>query len=264
MLATAAEAGFVNIAWDAPTTSADGSDLNDLARYRVYLGLGGSPACPSSTFGEVSSPTPSPSPGSEVVARLSGLTAGATYFVRVTAVDLFGNESPCSAEATAVAQEDFFITPGGLVDFGSVPVGGTADRTYTLSNTGPATITGTASAPAPFSVVSAGSFSVPAGGTRSVVVRFAPTAVGAAAGSATFTSSSGTVTRGLSGTATPRTFNLTVSRSGPGSGTVSSAPGGISCGSTCTAGFTEDTTVTLTAAAAAGSIFTGWSGGGCS
>jgi len=60
----------------------------------------------------------------------------------------------------------------------------------------------------------------------------------------------------------PRT--LTVSKSGTGSGTVTSAPAGIDCGSTCSAGFDAGSSVTLTAAADAGSAFGGWSGGGCS
>src|SRR5207245_6577695 len=38
---------------------------------------------------------------------------------------------------------------------------------------------------------------------------------------------------------------------------------GISCGATCAASFPSGTAVTLTAAPAAGSTFTGWSGGGC-
>jgi photosystem II stability/assembly factor-like uncharacterized protein len=60
-------------------------------------------------------------------------------------------------------------------------------------------------------------------------------------------------------TAVPRT--LTVSKSGSGSGTVTSTPAGISCGTTCSAGFAEGTIVTLTASPAGGSVsFTGWSG----
>ncbi|MGE0919557.1 M6 family metalloprotease domain-containing protein [Trichlorobacter lovleyi] len=62
----------------------------------------------------------------------------------------------------------------------------------------------------------------------------------------------------------PLTKTLTVSKGSTGSGTVSSSPAGISCGSTCSASFLQNETVTLTAAADAGSIFTGWSGGGCS
>ena len=53
---------------------------------------------------------------------------------------------------------------------------------------------------------------------------------------------------------------LTVTRSGTGSGTVTSNPAGIGCGSDCSQSYTAGTVVTLSAAAAAGSTFTGWSG----
>jgi Divergent InlB B-repeat domain/PASTA domain len=53
---------------------------------------------------------------------------------------------------------------------------------------------------------------------------------------------------------------LTLTKVGSGTGQVTSSPAGINCGSTCSAGYTKGTSVTLTAAAAAGSAFTGWSG----
>jgi hypothetical protein len=53
---------------------------------------------------------------------------------------------------------------------------------------------------------------------------------------------------------------LAVSKAGHGSGTVTSNPGAISCGSECSATLAPDSTVTLTAAPAAGSSFSGWSG----
>ncbi len=57
---------------------------------------------------------------------------------------------------------------------------------------------------------------------------------------------------------------LSVFKSGGGSGTVSSTPAGIACGSVCSADLVPNTVVTLTAAADAGSTFAGWSGGDCS
>jgi len=57
---------------------------------------------------------------------------------------------------------------------------------------------------------------------------------------------------------------LTISQTGTGTGMVTSSPSGISCGSTCSYVFDYNTAVTLTAAASNGSIFSGWSGGGCS
>ncbi len=57
---------------------------------------------------------------------------------------------------------------------------------------------------------------------------------------------------------------LSVIRSGTGSGTVTSNPAGINCGTTCSASFAAGTQVTLTATAGTNSYFAGWSGGGCS
>jgi hypothetical protein len=59
-------------------------------------------------------------------------------------------------------------------------------------------------------------------------------------------------------------YTLTVSKSGTGTGTVTSSPSGIDCGSDCSESYNQGTSVTLTATAASGSIFEGWSGGGCS
>jgi alpha-tubulin suppressor-like RCC1 family protein len=55
-------------------------------------------------------------------------------------------------------------------------------------------------------------------------------------------------------------YTLTVAKSGMGSGTVTSSPGGINCGATCSATYDGDTVVTLTATAGMTSLFNGWSG----
>jgi hypothetical protein len=54
--------------------------------------------------------------------------------------------------------------------------------------------------------------------------------------------------------------NLTIQKQGTGSGTVTSQPLGIDCGTTCVAAFPTGTVVTLTATAAPGSRLIGWSG----
>ena len=100
------------------------------------------------------------------------------------------------------------------------------------------------------------------------------TLTAAAAGGSTFASWSGcdtvsgstcTVTmsaaRSVTATFNAQRFTLTVAEAGTGSGTVTSSPAGIDCGTSCSADYASGTLVTLTAAASAGSTFTGWSGG---
>jgi hypothetical protein len=60
------------------------------------------------------------------------------------------------------------------------------------------------------------------------------------------------------------TYQLRIGLSGTGSGTVTSSPAGIDCGSTCSAFFAYNTNVTVTATPSAPSTFAGWNGGGCS
>ncbi len=75
---------------------------------------------------------------------------------------------------------------------------------------------------------------------------------------------SGTGTSTVCGGGQTGGFTLAVSKTGNGAGTVTSAPAGISCGSTCSYEFAKGTKVTLTAAPDSGSTFSGWSGAGCS
>ncbi len=69
-----------------------------------------------------------------------------------------------------------------------------------------------------------------------------------------------TLTRTNYITVTPPVYTLTVTKSGTGSGTVTSSPSGIICGTDCTETYTNGTSVTLTPISDAGSTFAGWSG----
>jgi len=104
LVAASGEAGILDASWTAPTTNTDGNALTDLGSYRVYYGTMSSP-CPGPTFRQVTSPTTTPGPVETVSYRLTGLVAGTLYRVSVTAVDLNGNESACSPEASAVAAQ---------------------------------------------------------------------------------------------------------------------------------------------------------------
>ncbi len=48
-LTSAAQAGVLDLAWDAPTTNSDGTALTDLSAYRVYSGTSSAP-CPGSSY----------------------------------------------------------------------------------------------------------------------------------------------------------------------------------------------------------------------
>jgi hypothetical protein len=58
-------------------------------------------------------------------------------------------------------------------------------------------------------------------------------------------------------------YSLAVVKTGRGTGQVRSTPAGVECGSTCSAVHPSGTAITLEAVARKGSVFEGWSGGGC-
>ena len=176
--AAGAEAAVLDASWTAPVKNADGTPLTDLAGYRVYVGTS-TPTCPSSSFLSVTSPTSTPSANQTVRTTITGLTAGTTYSMRVTAVDRSGQQGGCSAAASGVARAVLSVSPTGTVSFGSAATGGSIDRTFTVQNMTGSTLTGGASVAAPFTIVSGGSFSLAAGASQAVVVRFRPTVAGA-------------------------------------------------------------------------------------
>ncbi len=85
---------------------------------------------------------------------------------------------------------------------------------------------------------------------------------GACSGTATTCTVSMTAARSVTATfnSLVTTYALTVAKAGTGSGTVTSNPSGINCGSTCTASYQSGTSVTLSATPATGATFGGWSG----
>ena len=73
------------LAWSAPTTNEDGTPLEDLAGYKLYFGN------QSRQYTQVITL------GSDTTAELANLQSG-TYYVTVTAFDIYGNESDFANE----------------------------------------------------------------------------------------------------------------------------------------------------------------------
>lgn len=70
----------------------------------------------------------------------------------------------------------------------------------------------------------------------------------------------GAFENGATGGGSPTTYNMAVTLAGTGSGSVTSSPTGIDCGTTCDYAFDVDTEVTLSATPTGSDTFAGWSG----
>ena len=122
------------------------------------------------------------------ISSSSNVTFGVTGGVAVTRL-VSGSGQAASALS---------VTPGSH-DFGTVTVGTSADRVFVVQNTGGGTLAGSATVGAPFSIVSGGTYSLAAGASQNVTVRFAPGGAGSLSGTVTFSTGGAPVTRPVTG-----------------------------------------------------------------
>ena len=235
----------ITLTWTANTES-------DLSGYKVFRGT--SPGSyPSVT-----------SVGTVVSYQATGLNAGSTYYFALKAVDAGSNESDISGEVNATTANGGTSFPPAM----SSPAPGSTLTSSTVTFVGGHSSSDVAHALWVGTSVGANNLSsgglsghsrtvsgLPSSGT--IFVRYW-SANGDPSNGSSWQKKDHTYTMNVGGSTQP----LTVTR--VGSGTVTSAPSGINCGSTCTATYNAGTTVTLTASAASGSTFASWSGGGCS
>ncbi len=184
----------------------------------------------------------------------ASVTSGSTYCYHVSAYNSAGNSS-FSNESCGTAP----ATPAGV------------SLNVTKSGTGSGTVS---SNPAGITCGTTCSTSLPSGTQVSLTAVASDLSVfsgwsgGGCSGTGNCTvtlNSNITVTATFnpkSGSA--QNFSLSVTKNGTGSGTVSSNPAGITCGSTCSASLPSSTSATLTATTGDTSVFSGWTGGGCS
>jgi len=83
------------------------------------------------------------------------------------------------------------VNPGSL-DFGSIAVSTSSTQTFTVQNIGGGTLSGTASATAPFSIVGTATYSLGSNASQTIKVRYAPTQGGVSSGTVSLTGNQST------------------------------------------------------------------------
>lgn len=165
------------------------------------------------------------------------------------------------------------VTPTAY-NFGTVYVGATSTATiFTVQNSGAAnlligSITLSGFHPSQFGIRNdnCSGHTVSTNGSCTVQAVFSPTSDGTKNANLVIHSSDPDMPNlkvPLSGTAVYG-YTLTITKNGIGTGTVTSNPSGINCGNDCAERYSEGTEVTVTAIPNTDSVFSGWSGGGCS
>jgi len=115
------------------------------------------------------------------------------------------------------------VTPDSL-DFGSINAGAFVDRAFTVQNTGSGVLSGNASTTAPFSIPSGGSYSLSAGTSATISVRFSPASAGSFSGTVSFAGGGG-ASKVVTGVALPPA-------------TLAASPSTVMPGATITASWT--------------------------
>lgn len=134
---------------------------------------------------------------------------------------------PASASAALLT-----ITPATL-DFGGTEPNQPVDRVVTLSNAGQTVLTGSGTLTGPFSFISPTTFSLAAGESTDVDIRFTPSTFGTSSGVASFNSNGGLVTVALRGIAGLR-LSGRITVNGAPAGGVTVTEGGAATGTTKT------------------------------
>lgn len=232
------------------TWSGGDPDPGDTAKYDVYLGSCGSMALVSG--GQT---------GTSYAPQTLGI--GQIYCWQVIAKDNHGN--------TTVGQVWMFTTERPALPVLSVSAGNVVfqsligksanSQTIAIDNSGGGTLNWKTTSSAPWLNVTGAS------GTNSGATAISADTTGLAAGSypavVTITSNEAVnspVTIPVTLFINPLTYSVTLIFSGTGSGTVTSTPPGIACNTDCMTPFDRSTNLSLNAAPAQFSLFTGWSG----
>jgi uncharacterized repeat protein (TIGR01451 family) len=124
------------------------------------------------------------------IADLAAADVGTLTSIRM---DIYG-----TSQSPPPAPPQLVVTPSNR-DYGVLVVGESSNQTFSVINTGEDTLTGTASAASPFSVVSGSPYNVSGGQTSTVTVSFSPVSAGFFSNSVVFSSNGGNSTNAVFG-----------------------------------------------------------------
>ncbi len=131
-----------------------------------------------------------------------------TYLVQtLTATDVLIDQGTAPGTVIAPALPAIAVGPASQ-NFGAISVGTSASRIFYVTNTGGGTLTGSASAGAPFSIYAGGNYSLTNSQRQAVVVWYFPTVPGTNHGIVTF-SGGGDATAAVTGVALPALASVT-------------------------------------------------------
>jgi hypothetical protein len=191
--------------------------------------------------------------------RFSPTTAG--EFAATSSVnDSFGSFS-IQLHGTGVAPSQS-VSPLWL-DFGPQAFNTTsATQTVTITNTGlsPLTSWSGGGVAAPFSASQDCASGLQPGASCKFYYTFTPTGRGFFTATSTVNTEAGPISIALQGGAHASEYQVAITKSGDGSGSVTSSPARINCGSTCSGAFTAGSTIALSNIPDEYSQFNGWSG----
>jgi hypothetical protein len=134
--------------------------------------------------------------GQSITIQFSPTSEG--QFSGTVTISTNGGSGSFAVSGTGEKGPSVVVSPSGI-SFPDTPVGQNATNTFTIRNDGGGTLTGNVTAPAPFGIVSGGSFSLGAGQSHTVTVRFSPTSADFFSDFATVNTNAGSAQVTLSG-----------------------------------------------------------------
>jgi hypothetical protein len=160
--------------------------------------LTGSVGVTGDSFGITSGASINLGPGQSQTVTIQFSPTSEGQFGGTVTITTNGGSGSFAISGTGEKGPSVAVSPSGI-SFDDTPVGQSTTNSFTITNDGGGTLTGSVTAPPPFYIVSGGTFSLGPGQSQTVTVRFSPTSEDFFSDFATVTSNGGSEQVTLSG-----------------------------------------------------------------